>query len=131
MALVVPNSAEDMALKAWLNHTAQGENQLLRLYVNDITPSETDSTATFTAAAGGGYADIALTGSSWVVSGGASYAQQTFTFTGALTGNAIIYGYLVIRATTLDIMWAERAAASFQPAVNGDNVKITPAIGAD
>lgn len=135
MALVVPNASEVIALKNFLNHTAP-QDQYLKLFVNNVTPGESDTEATYTEASGGGYTHIALTGSSWVIatSGGlttASYAQQTFTFTGALTTNPTIYGYYVVQQTSGSLLWAERAASTFTPANNGDTYKVTPQITAE
>lgn len=133
MTIMVPNTGEVIALSYLVNKAAP-ENLVYRYFTNNITPSETDTAATYTEAAGGGYAALALTGANWTVTGGApsaaSYAQQTTTFTGALTGNATIYGYFVTRATSGDLVLAE-TFASFTPAANGDNIKLTPQITAD
>lgn len=128
--LLVPDEGEVELLKFALGVKAQ-ENQVLVLFASNTTPAEGDTVSTYTAAAGGGYADINLTGSSWTVgtSGGvstASYAQQTFTFTGALTTNPTVYGYLVKSTTGGKLLFAERLTSSFTPANNGDTVKITP-----
>lgn len=133
MALVLCNNGESLALKALLNHTAQSENLVLKLYTNDITPGETDTAGTYTEATGYGYASKSLTGASWTVTPGApteaSYAQQTWTFTGAL-GN--VYGYFIIRATTADLVWAERFTnGPYNVQNNGDEIKITPKITID
>lgn len=127
MALVVPNVGEGRMLKAIVNHTAP-ENLVLKLYTNNVTPGETDTAGTYTEAAGFGYAPITLTGSSWSVVEGTpsevSYAQQTFTFTGAL-GN--VYGYFVVQVTSGILMWAERFSdAPNNVANNGDQIKVTP-----
>lgn len=133
MALLVPNTGEVIALSLLVNKTTP-ENLVYRLYATNVTPSETDTAATFTEAAGGGYAAITMTGASWTVTGGApssaAYAQQTYTFTGALTTNATIYGYFVTQATSGTLVLAE-AFTSFTPATNGDNIKLTPQITAD
>lgn len=133
MALLVPNTGEVMALSYLVNKSTP-ENLVYRLFATNITPAETDTTATYTEASGGGYSAITLTGSSWTVTAGnpstAAYAQQTYTFTGALTTNATIYGYYVTRATTGDLVLAE-TFTSFTPANSGDNIKLTPQITAD
>ncbi len=46
------------------------------------------------------------------------------TFTGALTTNPTVYGYAVLRGTTLK--WAELLAAPVTPANNGDTITVTP-----
>ncbi len=134
MTLLVPNTGEVIALQYLTNKVATPENLVYRLFATNVTPAETDTAATYTEAAGGGYASITLTGASWTVTGGApstaAYAQQTYTFTGALTTNATIYGYYVVRATSTDLVLAETFTA-FTPAANGDNIKLTPQITAD
>lgn len=127
MSLVVPNAAEDLMLQNILNKTAP-QDQRLKLYTNNITPAETDTEATFTEAAGSGYADVALTGASWTITPGnptsAAAAQQIFTFTGAL-GN--VYGYLVVQQTSGKILWSERFTnGPYNIQNNGDQIKVTP-----
>lgn len=133
MALVVPNTGEVIALQ-YLVNKATPENLVYRLFATNITPAETDTTGTYTEAAGGGYASKTLTGASWSVVGGApsvaSYAAQTYTFTGALTTNPSVYGYYVTRATSGDLVLAE-PFTSFTPAASGDNIILTPQITAD
>lgn len=132
MSLLVPNQGEDLALKALLNHTA-GQNLVLRLFTNNKTPAETDTEADYTEASGNGYAALTLTGSSWVFTPGApssaAYAQQTFTFSGAL-GN--VYGYYMTQVTSGKLVYAERFSNGPYNIQNaGDQVKITPAITCD
>lgn len=133
MSLITPNAAEVAVLKYIVGFTTTTEPLDYRLYVNNITPSETDTAASYTEAAGGGYGVKALAGASWTFTPGdpsnASYAQQTWTFTGALTGTTTIYGYYVTRHTTDDLMFAE-AGPSFAPANNNDTYKVTPGITA-
>lgn len=133
MTILVPNTGEVIALSYLVNKSVP-ENLVYRLFATNITPAETDTAGTYTEAAGGGYSAITLTGSSWTVTGGApstaSYAQQTYTFTGVLTTNTTIYGYYVTRSTTGDLVLAE-TFTSFTPATNGDNIKLTPQITAD
>lgn len=133
MTIVVPNNGEGDALEYFTNRAAP-QNLIMRLYTNNITPAETDVAATYTEASGFGYGAITLTGASWgAPSEGApssiAYAQQTFTFTGAL-GN--VYGYYMTRATSGRIALAERfTGAPFNIANNGDQIKITPQITGD
>lgn len=129
MTLLVPNNGEARMLKALVNHTAP-ENLVLKLYTNNITPAETDTAGTYTEASGFGYAAITLTGASWTITEGApsdaSFAQQTFTFTGNL-GN--VYGYFVVQATSGILLWAERFSDGPYPiSNNGDQIKVTPKI---
>jgi hypothetical protein len=133
MTLLVPNNGEGDALEYFVNKAAP-QNLVLRLYTNNITPAETDVAATYTEAAGNGYAAITLTGASWgAPSEGApseiAFAQQTFTFTGAL-GN--VFGYHMTRVTSGRIALAERFTdGPYNIQNNGDQIKITPKITAD
>jgi hypothetical protein len=133
MALLVPDAGEVKLLDAALGRVS-AENLTLKLFVNDYTPVEGSVAGDFTEAAGGGYASKTLTATSWGAAStssgttSAAYAQQTFTFTGALTTNPTIYGYYLVGATSGTIYWAERLTASFTPASNGDAVNVTPRI---
>lgn len=132
MAIVVPNNGEGDFLSYFVNKSSP-ENLVLRLFTNNITPAETDTAATYTEASGFGYAAITLTGASWTVTEGApsnaSFAQQTFTFTGAL-GN--VYGYHCTRVTSGRIAYSERFTdGPYNIANNGDQIKITPAVTGD
>lgn len=129
MTLLVPNVGEGRMLKAIVNHTAP-ENLVLKLYTSNTTPAETDTAATYTEASGNGYSSVTLTGASWTITEGApsyaQYAQQTFTFTGAL-GN--VYGLFLIQTTSTILMWAERFTdGPYNIQNNGDQIKITPYI---
>ena len=48
-----------------------------------------------------------------------------FTFTGATNAPGTIYGYYLTNAAG-KLIYAERLAAVFSPANNGDTVKVTP-----
>ena len=131
MALLFVNNGESIALQLITNKLATPENLVLRLFTSNTTPAETDTAGTYTEASGSGYAALTLTGASWTVSGTTqiAYAEQTFTFTGAL-GN--VYGYYMTRASSGDLILAERfSGAPFAIANNGDQIKITPVITAD
>lgn len=130
MALVLTDLGADEILMTYFNNTrpAGGNNLTLRLFVNDVTPAQTG--VSYTEATGGGYAAKTLTNGSWTITAGndpsdAVYAEQTFTFTGALTTNTTIYGYYVEDADSA-VIYAERLSSSFTPANNGDNLAITP-----
>ncbi len=130
MTLLVPDVGEQKMLQHIMNKTAP-EDLRLRLFQNNITPGETDVLGTYTESTGPGYAAVSLTGASWTVSStagptSASYAQQTFTFTGAANS---IYGYYVTQANSSTLMWAERFSDGPYAIVNnGDAVKITPVL---
>jgi hypothetical protein len=132
MALNVPDTGENLTLEMMVNKTAP-QNLQLRLYQNNITPSDTDTTATYTEANFTGYAAIALTGASWnaASAGTITYsAQQTFTCTGASSNT--IYGYYVTQVTSTTLLYSERdASAPFSIVNSGDAIKITPTISAN
>src|SRR5687768_1567095 len=125
--LLVPNQGEGDALRYYVNKEAP-QDLVLRLYTNDKTPAEGDTAASYTEAAGNGYASKALAGANWVITEGApSYAQyplQTFIFTGAL-GN--VYGYYLTRTTSGRIAHAERFTdGPYNVVNNGDRIDVTP-----
>jgi hypothetical protein len=129
MPLVFPDAGENIVLEALVNKTAP-QNLVLRLYTSNTTPGESDTAGTYTEATGNGYSAITLTGASWgAASGGSiSYAQQTFTFSGAL-GN--VYGYYMTQASSGTLVYAERFSdGPYNIANNGDQIKITPTITA-
>jgi len=130
MALLAPNVGEVQLLSVALNKAAV-ENQKLKLYTNDKSPAEGDVAGDYTEAAGSGYAEKAIAGANWTVAnaGGvttAEYAEQEFTFSGAL-GN--VYGYFIVGATSGILLWAERfAGAPFDVKGATTPIKITPKI---
>ncbi len=127
MAIVIPNAGEALLLEWMLGKTAP-EAMTLKLYTNNYTPIETSVAGSFTEASGSGYAAKSLASASWsVVSGDpavGSYAQQTWTFTGALGS---VYGYYVVGATSGTILWAERFTdGPYTVGASGDAIRITP-----
>lgn len=132
MALNFPDVGENLALEMIVNKTAP-QNLVLKLYKNNITPSDTDVAGTYTEATFPGYSAITLTGASWnaAASGSITYsAQQTFTCTSTSTDD--IYGYYVIQTTSGTLLYSERdGSAPFAIRNNGDNIKITPTISAN
>ena len=127
MAYAVPNNSEVYMLEYILNKAAP-QNLDIRLYTNNVTPSETDTAATYTEAVGGGYALIQLTPASWNIVAGApslaTHTQVSWTFTGAVGD---IYGYFITRRTTGELMWAEIFNNGPYPVNNnGDEIRITP-----
>jgi len=128
MAIIVPNVGEEAMVELIL-----AVDMTLKLYTNNITPSETDTDATYTEASGSGYAAKTLTSGDWVITPGAPTeavcTQQTFTFSGAL---GAVYGYFVIRTSDGVLLWAERLpSAPFTVANAGDQIKVTPKFSLD
>ena len=132
MALLVPYVGANIALEALVNKTAP-QNLVLNLFANNITPSNTDTAVTYTAATFAGYAPAAISGTGWgsAASGVITYASQ-ITFTCSTTGATNnIYGYYVTQTTSGTLVWAERdPAAPFGVTNAGDAIKITPTISA-
>ena len=132
MALNVPDVGENRILEAIVNRTAP-QDLHLRLYTNNITPSDTDTAGTYTQAGFPGYAQIALAGASWnaAASGSIIYSsQQSWTCSGVATDD--VYGYYVVQQVSGILLWSERdATAPFQVRNSGDVVKVTPTLGAN
>jgi hypothetical protein len=134
MSLVVADVGVDQILKAYFNNNFPASKNLkLRLFSNNYTPVDTSILSNFTEVTGGGYVAITLTNGSWTITVGndpsdAVYTEQTFTFTGAIGGSGIVYGYYIEDndGSTGVLIWAELLPAPFTPSQNGDNVKITP-----
>lgn len=115
---------------AFNNNFPTSKDLTLKLYCNNITPSDDDTAATYTEANGGGYAPKTLTCGSWVCSvvGGIpqmSYEKQIITFTGPLTTNADIYGYYIVDGNNV-LRWAEKFTGPATPIADGNHIDITP-----
>lgn len=131
MALNVPDVGENLILEMLVNKTA-AQNLVLKLYSNNITPSDTDTAGTYTESTFTGYVAINLVGGTWGAASGGSiaYAQQTFTCSGA--GSENCYGYYIIQVTSTILVWSERGSGvPFVVTTVGDNVKVTPTITAN
>jgi hypothetical protein len=132
MALNFPDVGENLSLEMIVNKTAP-QNLVLKLYKNDITPSDTDTASTYTEATFSGYSAITLTGASWgtASSGTITYgSQQTFTCDDTATDD--IYGYYVVQATSGTLLYSERdGSAPLAIRSSGDAIKITPTISAN
>jgi hypothetical protein len=132
MSLKVPNAIEVEVLTTLLTpaHT-------MKLYGNDYTPVDGSVTANFTEIAGGGYVSKALVFASWTIVAGtpstASYATQTWIFTGAINAPGTIYGYFVSRNTDGKLLMAERFPAANVPfaPVNGSKIVVLPRFTAE
>jgi hypothetical protein len=134
MALLVPNNGEGDAAGYFVNKQTP-QDLVLKAYQNNVTPAETDTSASYTVATFTGYGDITLTGASWTITEGApttvAYAQQTFT-SSAGSQSQNIYGYYMVRATSGRIALAERFTdGPYSIVNNGDLFKVTPTITFD
>lgn len=133
MALTLADVGADQILKAYFNNSwPTSKDLVVKLFTNDYTPTDTDTTDNYTQAAGGGYVSKVLTNGNWTINAANDpsdgvYAEQTWTFTGPLTGNPTIYGYYIVDNNGSGVeVWAERLGASFTPNNNGDQLFITP-----
>lgn len=126
MPAVIPNAAEVLIANYAVNK-ATPQDLTLFLWTNNITPAETDTTATYTEASGSGYAAISIPSSDWTVTSGdpttAVCVEKTFTLTGALT----VYGYGLKRTTAGTIAMAERFSdGPYVIPAGGGTIKVTP-----
>jgi hypothetical protein len=134
--MMLTDLGADQILKAYFNNVwPASKNLKLRLFVNNYTPVQGSALGNFTEAVGGGYAAISLVNGSWTVTpandpSDAVYAEQTFTFTGALTTNLTVYGWYLEDndGTTGVVIAADVLPAPQTPASNGDTIKITPRV---
>jgi hypothetical protein len=129
MPLVVTKDGKQIFLKAGLNNTA-GQNQYMRLYSNDVTPTESSVAGDFTQASFSGYTQKSLTGSSWTITSTtpiyAYYAQQTWTFTGGPGSASTIYGYYIVQQSSGLLLLAERINPTVTLVYYNETLSITP-----
>lgn len=100
----------------------------LELFTDTNPITDSDTAASHTVATGGGYAARTFYPDAVsALSGGvpqAVWEEETFVFTGPLTGNPTIYGYRVVSSGTL--LWQELLSIPFTPANNLDALSIVP-----
>jgi len=132
MALLVPNEGEARMIRLIVNATtaaSTGENMVLGLFKNNITPASTDVLGDYTAATFTGYAAVTLTSGSWTITPGApTSAVQTAatTFTCSGTTSEAIYGYYLKAESSTYLMWAERFSdGPYTIANSGDKIILT------
>lgn len=128
--LIVPAVGENKLLEFMLGKSTPG-NQILRLYLGDTVITDATVTGDFVEMATLGYASKSLTKANWVVGqdnnvGLATYAEQTWTFTGGT--QVSVYGYFITDTTTGALLWAERFTQSKDILNNGDIIRVTPKI---
>lgn len=134
MTIMIPNNGEGDAAAAFVNKSALSD-LILALFTNNITPAETDTAATYTAATFTGYSPVTLVGANWTVTEGAptqaAYAQQQFT-SSAGSQNQNCYGYFMTRTTGGRIALAERFTdGPYLIQNDGDYIRVTPQITFD
>ena len=126
-----PDEGELLSLQRMIAY----ENIYLRLFTDNHVEDVTESWSDFTEAAGGGYVQKTLTSGSWSVLSNqgddgvarASYAKQTWTFTGALTSDAIIYGWVLVGVTS-GKLYRVAIESAFTPTGAGDFYEVTPVL---
>jgi hypothetical protein len=138
-AILVPDVGEVELLKRLLYANAGAENGTLRLFKNNITPAESDTAGTFTAADFTGAASLTLTSTqaagTWAVpttaTGLTTSTYQTnlgpLVNTGAVQ---TVYGVFVVGATSTVLWYSDLFAASRTLNTN-DSIQYTPKIGLD
>lgn len=133
MAGIVPTEGENRILSRALHDVVPtNANLTLKLFVNDYTPVDGSTNASFTEMTTQGYTAKTLTAATWTVAQNGSneaegtYPQQTWTFDGT-GGSTVIYGYYIIDENNV-VWFAERFASSYTAVNNGDILRITPTV---
>lgn len=102
--LVMPDAAERFYLDKMLN---EGDDVIVKLYTNNVSPTATSTVGTFTEASG--YTPITLNAGDWTVStvnGVAQAVQDTITF--SITVAQTIRGYFIVDAGDSTLRWAQK-----------------------
>lgn len=130
MAIVIPSASEKTLLDFTLGVTTPG-NQVMRLYVNNVSIADTDTAATYTEMSTLGYVAKTLTKTSWTAVAGSTgqpctstYATQTWTFTAGTPVS--VFGYYVTDAGTGLLLWSEAFVAAKVVGNNGDQIIVIP-----
>lgn len=136
MAGVLVNNGKARMLGLLSNKTGFNlEGLVLKLFQNDVTPTELYTSTGLTACAFGGYSPITLTGANWTItestSGVASmsFAEQTFTCNASTSQS--VYGYWIVTASSALVAAERFADAPYIVTNNGDAINVTPNIALD
>ena len=131
-ATIVPNEGELVLLDYMLRLTTNNDEQVLRLFQNDVTPDQDTTDGTFTEANFQGYESVTLVRGDWDAattnqSGRAEsrYSNAPLTFTCTGTGNTI-YGYWVETADPSPTVLYAQKFDNMKPMGNGDSLNINP-----
>jgi len=124
MALIFTDIARENTLTYLVGGTVTPESLVLKLFANDVTPTDTDDVTLYTEVSGGGYSSIALTPANWTVTAGnAIYPEQSWTFSGAIGD---VYGYYLVNSVSGELIFAERfPAGPYDVATSGDVIRVT------
>lgn len=132
--ITIPDEGKIEWLKRGLYGNAGSENLTLKLFKNNITPADGDSSATYTVADFTGYSDKTLTssqsGSTWAVptaSGGKGTSTYGTTQTWTATSDQTIYGWYALFASSGKVAGAQAFGAG-KPltGANSDQLSIIP-----
>lgn len=128
MPLLIPTASEDLLLSLMLKES--NEDYTLKLFVNNVTPGNADTAATYTEMSTLGYAAKTILPADWTIAQNgsaeaeATAPQEVWTFTAGTL--VTVYGYFVVRATAGTLLWAERFASSIPVQNTGDSISVTP-----
>jgi len=127
MALVTPDLGERIVLDKMLS--GAGENYVLKLYRNNLTPTNSSVLADFTETTFTGYSSQTMTAGNWSAattnpSNKAESSNSELAWTCGSTGDTI-YGYFVENAAGSVCLWAEKFDTA-RPLSLNDVFKITP-----
>ena len=128
MSALWTNAGIDEAAQLWLGNDVY-DTLTLRLFVNNHTPTVTDTAGNYTECTLAGYAAVALTPGNWSGSTSAGLATYTypaliFTFS-AYAGGSTIYGYYLQDADG-NVILADLLSPAFAVPAGGGSVAITP-----
>ena len=121
MAIQLSSTGINTMLSSFL----ESEDQILKLYSNDVDPTATTTVSQLTEVTGGGYAAKTLNMSSnWSVAAGvATTTPQTWEFDAA-AGD--VYGYYLVGATSGSLLAAEKFDnGPYTVAVDGDKITVS------
>lgn len=134
MAGVLVQQGEGIMLEALVNKTAP-ESLVLKLFKNDVTPTNAFTEADVVEADFTGYVAVTLTAASWVLTPGTpsviAFALQAFT-SSAGAQNQAVYGYWLAQLGSGKMVGAERFSDGPYTIVNlSDVINVTPSISQD
>lgn len=121
MAIQLTSTGIDTMLTSFLG----SEDQILKLYSNDVDPVASTTASQLTEVTGNGYAAKTLSGSTdWTVAAGvATVGPLTWDFTGA-AGD--VYGYYLVGATSGSLLAAEKFDnGPYTGTVSGDKITVS------
>jgi len=131
MAVVLANIGKLVTVKLLVGAIA-AEQLRLRLFVNDVTPTEEMLVFTFVEASFTGYSSILLN-DTWVYTEGSSpYATHPVKYFASSADQILqtVYGWYIVRETSLEVIAAERFSTPPEITLDGQAIKVTPVVRA-